>query len=329
MAKDPKLTYLQSLSESDFRGDVLVPLFKGMGFSDVTEYHGTLEFGKDIVFSEQDRFGERIYYAVVVKHGRIHGTVGKAGNSSEVLYQAQQALGEPWLDPFNIERHRIDKVIIATSGQITQGAILSIEQRIQGQHIRFLEGNKILVFIDNYAPDIWQALTDLHTKPVEQASIREILIQVKAEKKAVDKGRHLEQLVKKLFERLHGFVDVVTNVRSSSGEIDLMFRNESSDPFWNQQGPFIMVECKSLNEKVGLAALHLFASKMSQRAGWCRLGFFISLSGFTKDFYLSLRNFIMNNVLIVPIDQKRLEKLCEVKDPKGLLKEYLFNTLNL
>ena len=64
------------------------PLFEAMGFHDVIEFHGALEFGKDIVFYEEDKFGERIYYSVAVKAQDIHGSVGKSGNASEVLFQA-------------------------------------------------------------------------------------------------------------------------------------------------------------------------------------------------------------------------------------------------
>ena len=150
---DP-LAYIQSLSEADLRSQVLVPLFTKMGFNDVVEHHGALEFGKDIVFRELDRFGEYIYYGVAAKRGDIHGSVGKSGNVSEVFYQAQQAFGEPWVDPFDARPHMIDRVIITTSGKITQVAILSISERMRGQNIRFVDGRKIVNLINQYSPDI-------------------------------------------------------------------------------------------------------------------------------------------------------------------------------
>lgn len=325
---DAKQKELSSLSESDFRSDVLVPLFKAMGFLGITVHHGALEFGKDIVFFDEDRFGDRIYYAVVAKKGRIHGAVGKTGNASEVLFQAEQALGEPWLDPFNMTRHQIHWAIVAASGHITQPATLSIEHRAQGQRIRFMGGERIVALIDQHAPHLWQRITSepLAIVPAEPAS--DLLIRLRETEDPQERWRQLEALAKQLFESIPGFVDVVANVRSSTEEIDLMFRNESSDPFWNQQGPFIMVECKSWKMKVPRRELDVFASKMSRRAGWCRLGFFVSLSGFTKDFYATLRHYIASNVLIVPIDGERLAQLCSHDKPKILLKKYVFITLN-
>lgn len=326
--KEKKNEALEALSESELRSRVLVPLLEDMGFTDVMEYHGLLEFGKDIVFYDKDRFGDRVFYAIVAKKGRIHGSVSKSGSMSEVVYQAEQALGEPWLDPSRLTRHRIDKVIIAASGTITHVASMSIAARLQDKPVRFLDGNKIVELIDKYAPGIWERIRSDSPPELPTVSLREALEQAKVASSSQERGRDLEQLVKRLFEKMEGFVDVVTNVRSSVEEIDLMFRNESSDAFWNQQGPFVMVECKSWSKKVGRAELDVFASKMSRRARWCRLGFFVSLSGFSREFSLSLRQYISSNVLVVPIDLKRLEMLCDVGNPKELLKEYIFDTLN-
>ena len=162
--------------------------------------------------------------------------------------------------------------------------------------------------------------------PSERTGV--LLSRLRETKGAPERWRQLEALAKQFFESIPGFVDVVANVRSSTEQIDLMFRNESLDPFWNQQGPFIMVECKSGMTQVPRRELDVFASKMSRRAGWCRLGFFVSLSGFTKNFYATLRHYIAGNVLIVPIGGERLARLCNDDDPKVLLKEYIFSTLN-
>lgn len=325
---DDKQTLLASLSESDFRSDVLVPLLRVMGFSGVTEYHGALEFGKDIVFFDEDRFGDHIYYAVVAKKGRIHGAVGKAGNASEVLFQAEQVLGEPWLDPFNMTRHQVHWAIVAASGSITQPATLSIEHRAKGQRVRFLGGERLVALIDQHAPHLWQRISGEEPAVVHTDPTSNMLLRLWETESPLERWKHLESLTKQLFESIPGFKDVVANVRSSTEEIDLMLRNESSDSFWAQQGPFIMVECKSWKRRVPRRELDVFASKMSRRAGWCRLGFFVSLSGFTRDFHVTLRHYIASNVLIVPIDGERLTQLCNHDDPKVLLKEYVFNTLN-
>jgi len=48
--------HLQNMKEADLRIQVLIPLFKAMGFKDVSHYHGgTGEQGKDITRSRRTR----------------------------------------------------------------------------------------------------------------------------------------------------------------------------------------------------------------------------------------------------------------------------------
>lgn len=61
------LKYLDNLSEADLRKDVIVPLFKKLGFNQVVEYHGREEFGKDIVFKQLDKISGPINAAALVK----------------------------------------------------------------------------------------------------------------------------------------------------------------------------------------------------------------------------------------------------------------------
>jgi hypothetical protein len=324
-----RISFFRSLSESELRSEVLVPLFEAMGFHDVIEFHGTLEFGKDIVFYEEDRFGERIYYGVSVKAKDIHGTVAKSGNASEVLIQAQQALAEPWVDPFNGKEHLIDWVIIATSGKITHVAAFGIRERMRGSHVRFLHGTKLLSLIDKYAPTLIENLAGESVDIDQEQVIQNIWLHFVSKTSAADKGKSLEQLTKLLFESIPGFVDAVTNVRSKTEELDIIVRNESIDPFWSKQGPFIIIECKNWSkQKVGRNELDSFAAKMSRKAGWCRVGFFVSISGFTRVFMDNISRYIGNNILIVPIDKVRLKQLIQSRDRRGLLKGFVLSTLN-
>ena len=56
--------------------EVLLPLFRNMDFIDVKYNHGKREFGKDVTFSEMDKFGERRNYGVQVKAGSLSGEAG-------------------------------------------------------------------------------------------------------------------------------------------------------------------------------------------------------------------------------------------------------------
>lgn len=64
-----------------------------MGYMEVTYNHGIDEFGKDIVFSEYDRFGNKKYHAAQVKFGNISG--GNTGQIGDIINHIEKA--------FNIE----------------------------------------------------------------------------------------------------------------------------------------------------------------------------------------------------------------------------------
>jgi len=67
------ITDSRKMKEDEFTKTTVVPLLKYLGYSEVTYTHGVTEFGKDILFSEYDRFGNKIYHAAQVKVGNISG----------------------------------------------------------------------------------------------------------------------------------------------------------------------------------------------------------------------------------------------------------------
>ena len=65
-----KRASLKALKEDKLRAEVLIPLFRAMGFRDVFEHHGgSLEQGKDIVMWKPEELRHRVNYAIVVKAG--------------------------------------------------------------------------------------------------------------------------------------------------------------------------------------------------------------------------------------------------------------------
>jgi len=206
----------------------------------------------------------------------------------------------------------VDWIIIATSGKITQAAAMGVREQLRRSHVRFLHGTRILSLVDKYAPGLLgAAVAEVDTSDADREKlITEKWRQVVSDGSPVEKGRHLEQLTKSLFESIPGFVDAVTNVRSSTEELDVILRNESTDPFWSQQGAFIIIECKHWSRQaVGRKELDMFAAKVARKAGWCRVGFFVSISGFSRAFLATVTQYVTNNLLVVPIDRERLEQL--------------------
>lgn len=102
---------LEQLNESDLR-QLLVLTFRKANLKDVEETHGVVEFGKDIVFYEEDSLDRKTWTACVVKAGDIKQT-GNVYN--DVLRQISECF-DVELDTLNHGRIRINNVLVITNG---------------------------------------------------------------------------------------------------------------------------------------------------------------------------------------------------------------------
>jgi len=96
------------------------------------------------------------------------------------------------------------------------------------------------------------------------------------------KGQLLEQLMQLLFRSIPGFGHARVNRQNDLEEIDVLVRNESTDPFWSKEGAYLLAECKNWNKPVGTPELKLFRQKIEDRYGRAALGFFIALGGYAE-----------------------------------------------
>src|SRR3989338_5473764 len=154
------LTFLQTLTEEELCELVLVPLLDSMGYKEIRYMHGILERGKDIVFKQIDPLlGER-RLAATVKRYALTGTVSESHSIREVLYQVQQSLVEPFIDPFDGSPAIIDNVFVITPFQITAGAIESIQgqMRQQDNRVYFVDGPRLLALLREYQPVLLSTL---------------------------------------------------------------------------------------------------------------------------------------------------------------------------
>ena len=61
-----------------------------------------------------------------------------------------------------------------------------------------------------------------------------------------------------------GFARITTRRRNDVEEIDLVIRNESTDPFWAGEGSgYILVECKNWSSPVGALEYNHFRAKLA------------------------------------------------------------------
>ncbi len=147
---------LEQMKEDDLRKEILIPLFKKMGYQDVYEYHGgSLEQGKDIVMWRPDEFGQRVNYAVVVKAKKISGSVSARSGAGEVLTQIQQAFGSPFKNPVTSGDEYAQRCLVVCP-TIRPEALTALNGALKEQHLdrvtRFLHDDNLWAAIEEYVP---------------------------------------------------------------------------------------------------------------------------------------------------------------------------------
>ena len=179
---------LKALSEADLRKEVLIPLFQAMGFQDVFEYHGSDEFGKDIVMWQKDVLEGRTNFAVVAKAKNITGAVSK-GHISEICIQVRQCFGQPFLDPIDSSQRAVDRVIVVTSGSITRPArkAIQVELGVLASQTVIIDGGILWRRIREYMPNavLWDNLNKARKLINEQSGDLELTLQISPESTAI------------------------------------------------------------------------------------------------------------------------------------------------
>jgi hypothetical protein len=147
---------LQKMDEDHLCQDVLIPLFKEMGFNDVTFYHGGIgEQGKDVVFWKLDELNARVNYAVVVKSKPITGQAksGK-GTAGEVATQIQQSFGSTYYDPVTSVPQEVHVCWVVTNQKILKEGEESIRSIIKPsnyeRHLKFINGDTLWELVQKY-----------------------------------------------------------------------------------------------------------------------------------------------------------------------------------
>ena len=166
-------TYLDVISEDSLIEEVLLPLFRQLGFHRITvagHKDKALEYGKDIWMRHVIPTQHVLYFGVQVKKGKIDAAgVTRSGNSNvaEILNQITMMVGHEIFDPEVNRRVLVDHVFIIAGGEITKaarnwlGGKLDATRRSQ---IMFIEREDILnLFIVTNTPLPKSALSDKPT----------------------------------------------------------------------------------------------------------------------------------------------------------------------
>ena len=154
--------YLDTASEDEFIGDVLLPMLRQIGFHRITSgghKDKALEFGKDIWMRYQLPTMHVLYFGIQAKRGKLDtsGTT-KPGNANmaEILNQAQMMLAHEVFDPELNRKVLVDHAFIAAGGEITKAARHFIGEaldRHKRSQIMFMDRDDIInLFIVNNVP---------------------------------------------------------------------------------------------------------------------------------------------------------------------------------
>jgi hypothetical protein len=122
------IAYLDKTSEDDLIAEVLLPLFRQLGFHRVTvagHVDKSLEYGKDLWMRFTLPTQHVLYFGIQVKKGKLDAAgAGKSGNANvaEIHNQTTMMLGHEIFDPEIGKRVLVDHAFIVAGGEITKAA---------------------------------------------------------------------------------------------------------------------------------------------------------------------------------------------------------------
>src|ERR1700677_121824 len=121
-------TYLEEHSEDDLIAEVLIPLFRHLGFHRVTAVghkDKALEYGKDVWMKYTLPTQHVIYFGLQAKVGNIDASGNSKNghaNVAEIHNQTLMMLGHEIFDPDIGKRVLVDHALIVAAGEITKAA---------------------------------------------------------------------------------------------------------------------------------------------------------------------------------------------------------------
>lgn len=122
------ITYLDKASEDELIEEVLLPLFRQLGFHRITaagHKDKALEYGKDVWMKYILPTQHVLYFGIQAKKGKLDAsgmTKGENANIAEIYNQVLMMLGHEVFDPEIGKRVLVDHAFILAGGEITKQA---------------------------------------------------------------------------------------------------------------------------------------------------------------------------------------------------------------
>lgn len=151
--RDRLSNYLDNCSEDELIEEILLPLFRQLGFLRISATGHTdkaLEYGKDIWMKYILPTTHNLYFGIQVKKGKLHASgkpQAKNVNMSEIYNQTLMMLGHKIFDPETNKTSLVDHAFIIAGGEITKQAknwLVGKLNATQRSQIMFMDRNDIL-----------------------------------------------------------------------------------------------------------------------------------------------------------------------------------------
>lgn len=168
--REQLLAYLQKCTEDELIEEVLLPLFRQVGFHRITaagHKDKALEYGKDVWMKYTLPTQHVLYFGIQAKRGKLDSSgVTKNGhaNVAEILNQALMMLGHEIFDPEIGKRVLVDHAFIVAGGEITKQARNWLGNKLDASkrsQILFMDREDILnLFVVTNLPlpsNVWPA----------------------------------------------------------------------------------------------------------------------------------------------------------------------------
>ncbi|EOU9564653.1 hypothetical protein AO961_32800 [Pseudomonas aeruginosa] len=145
--------YLKKCSEDELIEEVLLPLFRQLGYHRITaagHKDKSLEYGKDLWMRYVLPTQHVIYFGIQAKIGKLDAagmTKGSNANVSEIYQQALMMLGHEIFDSETSRRVLVDHAFIVSAGEITKQARNWLGERLDAtkrSQIMFMDRDDIL-----------------------------------------------------------------------------------------------------------------------------------------------------------------------------------------
>ncbi|MGK9478008.1 hypothetical protein ACSSV9_14475 [Melioribacter sp. OK-6-Me] len=116
-------------TEEEFSKNMIIPLFRRLGFQDVKYKHGKDEYGIDILLSKLNELNAQEYWGIQVKKGKISGSANSI--IDKIISQIDDAFNIPFETTDSPNPVYISKLVIITDNHFSNNATKKINSKIK------------------------------------------------------------------------------------------------------------------------------------------------------------------------------------------------------